>query len=153
MSLYMVRQRAQEGAAAVEFAIVVPVLLLLLIGIIDFGRMLFVQVSLAAASHEGARASALRQMTPTSTSAVTAAVSAAVANAAPGAAQLGALESVPITVADAVYCTAGQETTTVTAQSPFRWVMPVGVILPYDTDGSLVSTITLTATSEMLCAG
>jgi hypothetical protein len=34
-------QQVLEGAAAVEFALVLPVLLLLLCGIIDFGNMYF----------------------------------------------------------------------------------------------------------------
>lgn len=152
MSGYMERQRSSEGAAAVEFAIVVPVLLLILFGIVDLGRMLFLQVSLSAASHEGARASALRQFTPSNATAVTAAVAEAVELAAPGAARLGALEPVEVTVAGATYCTTGQATTSITAQSPFRWVMPIDLIIPFDADGTPVSTFTMTASSEMLCA-
>jgi Flp pilus assembly protein TadG len=43
----------------VEFALVVPVLLLLVLGMIDFGRLWFTQVSLSQAAREGARLEAL----------------------------------------------------------------------------------------------
>lgn len=45
----------ERGAAAVEFAIVVPVLLVLVMGTIDFARMMAVAASLAAAVRDGAR--------------------------------------------------------------------------------------------------
>jgi hypothetical protein len=48
-----------RGAAAVELALVLPVLLLILFGIIDFGRMLNTQITLTEAAREGARATAL----------------------------------------------------------------------------------------------
>lgn len=48
-----------RGAAAVEFALVLPVLLILVFGIIDFGRMLNAQITLTEAAREGARATAL----------------------------------------------------------------------------------------------
>lgn len=51
--------RAERGAAAVEFAIVLVVLLLILLGIIDFGRLLFVSQAVKSASREGARAAAV----------------------------------------------------------------------------------------------
>ncbi len=44
-----------RGAAIVEFAIVVPVLLVLVTGIIDFARMMAVAASLSAAARDGAR--------------------------------------------------------------------------------------------------
>jgi Flp pilus assembly protein TadG len=53
--------KADRGAAAVELALVLPVLLLVLFGIIDFGRMLNAQLQLTEAAREGARAAALRQ--------------------------------------------------------------------------------------------
>ncbi len=43
------------GAAVVEFAIVAPLFFLLLLGIIEFGRMVMVQQVLTNASREGAR--------------------------------------------------------------------------------------------------
>ena len=45
-----------RGAAAVEAALVLPLLLLLVFGIIDFGRMLNAQIQLTEAAREGARA-------------------------------------------------------------------------------------------------
>ena len=49
------RGRGQEGAAAVEFAIVLPVLMLLLAGFFDFGWLFFWQHSVTNASRAGAR--------------------------------------------------------------------------------------------------
>jgi TadE-like protein len=48
-----------RGAAAVETAIVLPLLLMLIFGLIDFGRMLNAQITLTEAAREGARAAAL----------------------------------------------------------------------------------------------
>lgn len=47
--------RDERGAAMVEFAIVVPLLLMFVTAIIDLGRMLAVAGSLAAAVRDGAR--------------------------------------------------------------------------------------------------
>ena len=46
----------ERGAAAVEMALVLPILLLLVGGIIDFGRFFFTQVQITNAAREGARA-------------------------------------------------------------------------------------------------
>ena len=50
------RSRREIGAAAVEFALILPILLLLLGGIVDYGRFFFTQVQLTNAAREGARA-------------------------------------------------------------------------------------------------
>jgi Flp pilus assembly pilin Flp len=49
--------RSKKGAAAVEFALILPLVTLLLFGIIDFGRLFFVQISLTSASREAVRTS------------------------------------------------------------------------------------------------
>lgn len=51
----MTRRRLEDGAAAVEFALVVPLLLLVMLAIIDFGWIFNQQLSLTAAAREGAR--------------------------------------------------------------------------------------------------
>ena len=52
---------SDRGAAAVETAIVLPVLLFVIFGVIDFGRMLNAQLQLTQAAREGARAVVLHQ--------------------------------------------------------------------------------------------
>lgn len=60
----MISQRSRgrsgdQGSAAVEFVLVLPVLLLVLFAIVDFGRMLNAKIVLSEAAREGARAVAL----------------------------------------------------------------------------------------------
>jgi hypothetical protein len=58
------RRRADDGAAAVEFAMLLPILLLLVFGIVDFSRLLNVQLNLTEAAREGARAESLGAADP-----------------------------------------------------------------------------------------
>ena len=52
-------RQSDAGAAAVEFAIVVPLLVLLVLGIAEFGRAYNIQLSLTAAAREGVRVMAI----------------------------------------------------------------------------------------------
>jgi Flp pilus assembly protein TadG len=54
------RLRDERGASAVEFAFIVPLLILLVLGIAEFGHAFQVQGTLSAAAREGVRAMALR---------------------------------------------------------------------------------------------
>jgi Flp pilus assembly protein TadG len=58
------RRKRDRGAAAAEFAVVVPVLLMLVFGIIDFGRMASARISLTAAAQAGAQAEAIPGANP-----------------------------------------------------------------------------------------
>jgi len=53
------RARGEEGAAAVEFALIVGVLAMLLFGMLQFGLAFFQLQNLRAAAREGARVGAL----------------------------------------------------------------------------------------------
>jgi len=53
------RHQSDRGAAAVEFALVLVPLLLIIFGMVDFGRAYYYKVTVGNAAHEGARASAL----------------------------------------------------------------------------------------------
>ena len=55
----MKHKTSERGAAAVEFAILLPVLLLILIGIMEFGRAFNVQITASNAAREGARYAAI----------------------------------------------------------------------------------------------
>ena len=67
--------RTERGATAVEFALIVPLLIVLVLGIVEFGHAFQVQGTLSAAAREGVRLMAL-QNDP-------AAARSAVRNAAP----------------------------------------------------------------------
>ena len=54
-----------RGAAAVEFAVILPLLLMILFGILEFGRILYVNQALSWAAREGARVAALPGTTNT----------------------------------------------------------------------------------------
>ncbi|UKA62144.1 TadE/TadG family type IV pilus assembly protein [Arthrobacter sp. FW306-04-A] len=67
---------SERGAVAVEFAILAPVLIMLLLGIMEFGRAYNVQVSLSNAAREGVRVMAIsNDQTAAKTAAKNAAVS------------------------------------------------------------------------------
>jgi hypothetical protein len=128
------RQYTDRGAVTVEFALVTPLLFLLLFGIIDFGRMLNAQITLTEAAREGSRAVALgldpgpRVATATAGMEVTVDAPTCPADADPGA--------------DAV----------VVISHRFRPITPLGPIMQLmggDEDGS----ITITATGVMPCVG
>jgi Flp pilus assembly protein TadG len=53
--------RAQDGATAVEFALVLPMFLMLVFGSIEFGRLLWTQQALQEAAIAGARCVAIAQ--------------------------------------------------------------------------------------------
>jgi Flp pilus assembly protein TadG len=129
--------RHDRGAAAVEFALVLPLLLLLVCGIIDFGRMLNVQLTVSAAAREGARWAALGQSS----------VAARVAAAAPG------LSSAPSTSVTGCPTTpAVGDNATVVATTTYTLITPLGAIAEL-TGGTFPTTYTLTGRAVMRCGG
>ena len=54
------RLRNERGATAVEFAMIVPLLIVLVLGVAEFGRAFQVQGTLSAAAREGVRLMALQ---------------------------------------------------------------------------------------------
>ena len=111
-----------------------PLLLLLVFGIVDFGRAINAQITLTQAARTGARLAALGQ--PNVVSGTRAA----------------AVGLSPVGVA-VTPCPSGATQTTsavVTASYSFKFVTPVGAIASLF-GGSLGSGIPLTATGEMPC--
>ncbi len=132
------RGRANEtGAAAVELALVLPVLLLLVFGIVDFGRALNLQITLTQAAREGVRPAALRQPA----SAVSSAVSAAT---------VGMTAPAPSVAISA--CPAGAGTATVTVSKTFEFVTPIGAVADLVAPSSLGANIAMSGRGAMRCS-
>ena len=128
------RLRDERGASAVEFAFIVPLLIVLVLGIAEFGRAFQVSGTLSAAAREGVRVMAL-QNNP-------AAARAAVRNAAP--ALDPAVTNAQITITPASCPVAGTATTTVR--------LTVTYTHPFLTD-FFGSGVDLTGTGVMRCNG
>ena len=64
----------ERGAAAVEFGIILPVLMLILFGIIEFGMIMFSREVITNASREGARAGIVQSATKPTTGQIQAVV-------------------------------------------------------------------------------
>jgi Flp pilus assembly protein TadG len=111
----------ERGAVAVEFALIFPVLVLLLVGIIEFGTMFNAQLLVQGAAREGAREMAV--------SGSVADAQAAALGVAPGLAP--ALTSADVTVS-ATTCTDGADiTVTVHYDKPFLTGM-FGTTMPLE---------------------
>jgi Flp pilus assembly protein TadG len=125
----MHRASQERGAAAVEFALVLPVLVLLLLGIVELGMAFNTQLTLTAAAREGVRVMAL-------SGSPSAARSATIA-AAPGLTPPPAAGQIAVTPAS---CSPGQTATVI-------------VTYPFTPVTSLLGEFTLTARGVMRCGG
>ena len=101
---------AERGAVAVEFALVLPILIVLMLGIIEFGLGYNAQITVSAAAREGARSMALHN----SVSTARAATKASAPLAAPG------ITDSEITITPIV-CSAGL-TTAVTVVHQYKFL-------------------------------
>ena len=121
------RVHGERGAAAVEFALILPVLVLLLFGIIEFGRGYNAKIEVTGAAREGARVLAVGSGDPV----------AAAIGAAP------TLDSGKLSVTTSgVPCAKGTPAS-VTVSYPFSYSVPLY--------GS--ATVTLTSEGVMRCGG
>jgi Flp pilus assembly protein TadG len=78
--------QASLGAAAVEFALVLPLFLVLLFGVVEFGLIIYAKGIITQASREGARYGVVYSLTPKTKGAIEAYVQTYLQNAGfPGA--------------------------------------------------------------------
>jgi Flp pilus assembly protein TadG len=132
------RKAADRGSVAMEFALVLPVLLLIVFGIIDFGRALNAQIALTGAAREGARLAALGYPS--------AAVQARVVAAAPD------LSGVTVTIAAGCPPGAGPaEDAQVDVSYRFSFITPIGAFASLLGTSGLGAPFVLTAQGVMPC--
>lgn len=55
------KQRNERGAVAVEFALIAPILIALVLGIVEFANFYNIQISVTQAAREGARTMAVKK--------------------------------------------------------------------------------------------
>jgi hypothetical protein len=127
-----VRRRSDRGGAAVEAAFVLPILLLVIFGLIDIGRMLNAQINVTEAAREGARVVSVGG----DPSARVAQIAGPDAQTAP----------VACPVADAV----GNDAQ-VTVTYPFEFVTPLGALAGVFGSAGPAGEVTLTGHGVMPC--
>lgn len=138
-----------RGAAAVELALVLPLLLLLVFGIIDFSRAYNARITMSEAAAEGARALAVSS--PTGANAAATARSAAQV-AVRTAIDPSVLTPTVVTFPLLTPCPAPSLTTATTpARATARISAPVRLITPLAS--SLVGSITVSAVGVRQCSG
>lgn len=128
------RLRDQRGASAVEFAFVAPLLILLALGIVEFGRAFQVQGTLSAAAREGVRMMAL-QNSPATARATAESVAASLRPALTDAQITFTPSACPAT-----YTPGSTMAITITYREPFL-------------TGAFGAGVDLTATGVMRCGG
>lgn len=121
-----------RGAAAIEFAIILPLLLLVIAGIVDYGRAFYTEIALTNAAREGARAASVSTMSLSQVQARTAA-------AAPG-----------LTVTTTAALCPGTGNASVTTRSNFEWILLQPVMGIFGASDALPTT--LSSTAVMRCA-
>ena len=117
------RWSSGKGQSAVELAIVLPVLLLLLVVIADFARVFFVSIAVNNAARAGAQYGSQKPQTAADSAGMVAAASADAANISnwntPTASQCTCVGAIPQTVplCAASYCTHAPTATYVTVNT------------------------------------
>ena len=128
------RRQREGGQALVEFALVVPVFLILLLGIVDFGWALRSWITVTNSAREGAR-----------TGAVGATCDDIKQRAVDTSADLLTLSDVAVQ-----NCQGDPGTSVVvTVTYDYSFITPLGALLTTFSGGSLPSTITMTSSSDM----
>jgi Flp pilus assembly protein TadG len=131
-------RRRTRGQALVEFALVIPLFLVLVFGLIDIGRLVYVNNAVAQGAREAARWGSVQNRSQTPASRLTV-----------GDRALGAMAAVP-GATTSVSCERGgtslttcrtNDTLVVTVQSPVSMLTPV--------IGQLVGTVTVSSTAKV----
>lgn len=132
----------ETGAAAVEFALILPIFLVLALGIAEMGRAFNIQVSLTEAAREAARYAAIHNAEPGYT---TASAQAAGVAAAPSVALSAA--NVGISYSSGASCTTSGNTL-VTVTYTTAWMTGFPNLIP-----GMPATLSIEGKGVMRCGG
>lgn len=136
--------RNERGAALIETAITIPIILLVSVGIFEFGRAFQVQQVLTNAAREGARIAIIESSTETD-------IRTAVTTYMKGGGLVAAtVDAATVTVArDEAFSVPGATASQVTISYPFSFMVlkPVARLINQDT--TLGDAVVMTATATM----
>jgi Flp pilus assembly protein TadG len=131
----------QQGQAMVEFALFLPILLVLLFGVVEIGMMISDQIALVHAAHDGARAGSAPGCNLDTNCEIAAAV--AQANAA-----LSGINQCATTNASAQVLGSNPQQIVVTVQCTYQAFTPLGGLLSM-IGGAFNQQLTLSASTNM----
>lgn len=135
----MTRFRRERGAAAVEFALLLPLLMVLLVAIMEFGYAFFIQASVAGAARVGVRSYAINWNDKDPV------VAAAAKTSAITLAKLAVPDANRVETADLSSCSGGAQTTLVLT---YKYHSMTGLLDPI-----LGEYISLSGKGSMQCGG
>ena len=142
-------QKASKGQSLVEFAMVLPLLVILIFGIIDFGMGLRSYISLTNATREGARFAAVGNVAgayPANCDGATNTTVIGRVCVAIDGLDLTALDDVSVTYPDGQ---APGNSVVVAAQYTYTFITPLGDIVSFISGGSFNDTLTLNTSTDM----
>jgi Flp pilus assembly protein TadG len=145
MVRHRLRRRRERGAAAVEFALVVPALVMIMFAIMEFGYAFFIQSSVAGAARVGVRNYAINWSTTGFTTAQLQQQAIQLADQATPEPSKVVNATFSIGGVAGAACTPGAQTTLVLT---YQYRSLTGLL-----DGVLGSNITLTGKASMACGG
>ena len=141
--------RGGRGQSLVEFALVLPVLLIMIFGIIDFGMGLRSYISLTNATREGARFAAVGNPAgsyPADCDGVSSDDVVGRVCVAMEGLQLADLNSVSVTYPNG---TSPGNSVVVAADYTYNYITPLGDIVDFFSGGSFPDTLTLSTSADM----
>lgn len=130
----MAHARSEDGAAAVEFALLLPILIMLILGILEFGLAYNAQITVTNAAREGARTMVI-QNSPSAAKTAVKTVSSVLNPAITDS-------EITITVSNGTTTCTGGSTATVNIQYPFKFLT-----------GFFGTGYTMTGKAAMRCGG
>ena len=127
--------QSRDGSVILETAIMITVLLLLMFGIVDLGRVLYTENNLVSAAREGARYGATDQNLATDTMAVKDTVRMHFSPFGGTALTTSMISATP------QYDASGVASIIVKIKYPFTWITPVPRLIHWTTNASFVDTL------------
>ena len=147
------RRRRERAQSLVEFSLVLPIFLIMVFGIIDFGMGLRAYITVAQASREGARYASVGNPAGTFTAGGAGQCNGSTSTSAVGRVcsgmdglQLSNLQSVAVTYPQGQF---PGNSVRVQTQYRYYYITPVKALVNFISAGSMPAYLTITTTTDM----